>query len=337
MRVPVAYLLALGFGAVVGATELIARYRDKPAAAVWNWPAALYMGVNALASGVLFYLLHSNRLTVPVNLFNGSKILDDLALAGFGAMALFRTSLFTLRVQDSNIAIGPAAVLQVILRVADRETDRERAGPRARKVKDIMRGVSFGPASVALTEHCTKLMQNVTDEERSDLDQEIAALRSKTDISDEAKSYILGLLLMNIVGEDVLAEAVEALGTRIRNPSEDKPEVLSRARELDREDLVPLTNICFALDSRTFADAEIARMVGVVETGDKAAPAAHVLWALLRLRGFFGAEIVSMAIGLVVSTKAGRPVGSESLSAAGFAGSASPASQAQAPSSPTSG
>jgi hypothetical protein len=317
LKIPLAYMLALLFGALVGGTELVSRYRDKPAAALSNWPAVLYMSVNAIASAVLFFLLHTGRLNIPVDVFANSKILDDLALAGFGAMALLRTSLFTIEVARSSIAIGPAAVLQVILRVADRETDRQRAGPRARRVKDIMRGVSFASASVALTEHCARLMQNVSVEERADLDQEIIALRSRADLSDEAKAYVLGLLLMNIVGEDVLQEAVAALGTRIRNPTEDNPAVLSRAGELEPADIGLLWRFCFALDTRERKEKDVIGMQAELK-GLETEGVSGVGLALIVLRTHFGAEIVSMAMGLVISSKTGTRKQSADLSTASF-------------------
>ena len=91
-----------------------------------------------------------------------SPTVAQVLLAGFGTMAFFRTSLFTLRVGEADVAIGPAAVLQVILDAADRACDRFRAGPRSSDVIRIMRGVTFERARIALPLHCFALMQNVS-------------------------------------------------------------------------------------------------------------------------------------------------------------------------------
>ena len=111
-----AYLLAPCFGALVGATELVARYRDKPSAAVSNEPAMLYMAVNAVAALAAFWLVYTDRLGAKAEIFGDHKALNALVIGGFGAMALFRTSIFNLRVRDATVGVGPAAVLQVILR-----------------------------------------------------------------------------------------------------------------------------------------------------------------------------------------------------------------------------
>jgi hypothetical protein len=58
-------------------------------------------------------------------------------------------------------------------------------------------------------------MQNVTEEERSDVADEIESLRS-TQMSDEARTLILGLRLFNVVGAKTLEQAVNALGGTIR-------------------------------------------------------------------------------------------------------------------------
>src|SRR3954451_12528280 len=84
-----AYVLAAAFGGAVGATELVARYRDKPTAALGTVPAGIYMLLNALASLVAFWLLFEGRLAFEIDLFKGHRALNDLLLGGFGAMALF--------------------------------------------------------------------------------------------------------------------------------------------------------------------------------------------------------------------------------------------------------
>ena len=77
-------------GGIVGAGELIPRYRDAPEDVLRTWPTALYVAINAGASVGALGLMHSNGW------FDQSRWVRNL-LAGIGAMAFFRTSHFVVR------------------------------------------------------------------------------------------------------------------------------------------------------------------------------------------------------------------------------------------------
>lgn len=309
LKLVTANLLAFGFGAAVGAAELVARYRDDPAHALKSRPARLYMLVNAVVGWAAFWLIHSGRMPLPTELFRGHPLLNALVLGGFGGMALFRTSFFNVRIRDRDVPIGPAAVLQIILRAADRAVDRLRAGPRADNVRRIMQGVSYERAKAALPSYCYMLMQNVSQEERSDLDQWLLSME-KSEIRDEAKAYYLGLQLMNLVGEEVLERAVNGLGERVKGPPRDEPPVLGLASEIALSDILPLQALCLALQPSPGPDRPIPRSAGELMRFDAAVgePEAQVLIALARLRSDFGAETVSTAIGSYRGRKRSRPV-----------------------------
>ncbi|MCP5110064.1 MAG: hypothetical protein GY953_04440, partial [bacterium] len=52
------WVLAALFGGLVGAGELVSRYRDAPVPAVWNRPAAFYIALNIAASLSAVELIH---------------------------------------------------------------------------------------------------------------------------------------------------------------------------------------------------------------------------------------------------------------------------------------
>jgi hypothetical protein len=297
-----AYLGATVFGMLVGATELVARYRDKPVAPLETVPGLVYIAVNGAASLMLLWFLRTGQISWGTGGVLGPT-LSQVLLAGFGSMALFRTSIFTLRVKETNVAIGPAAVLQVILAAADRACDRLMAGPRARDVKEIMRGVSFAQAKTTLVLHCLALMQNVAADERSQLTQAVSELVTAT-MSDEVKAYNLGLLLMNYVGEDVLRDAVDALGTLIQGPAVDDPPIFAQAGSLAFADMPALISICIALDplTREHDAAGIRDSWLKMEPQLEREPDRNVV-VLARLRRYFGPETLSRAITLLTAGK----------------------------------
>lgn len=212
----VAYALVALIGGSVGYCELLARYRDEPKKATQNLAAALYVIVNVAAAVLALLLIDIFRPDLGTSANDsGQAEAAKILLAGLGAMAFFRTSLFNLKVADKDIPVGPGLILQVLLDVTDRAVDRGRATPRALAVSKVMQGVDFDKAKVSLSAYCFGLMQNVSDTEQTAAGQQIAGLDA-TGISPNVKAQLLGLLMLNIVGEDVLSAAIEALGEDIR-------------------------------------------------------------------------------------------------------------------------
>ena len=205
-------------GALVGIGELVSRYRDAPDRALRTVPAVFYIGVNIAASVAALYLVRVFGWSFGVDGTKNPAVLEwtQVLVAGFGAMALFRSSLFTVRAGDRDIAVGPSSFLQVILSAADRAVDRLRAQARTATVTEIMKGVSYAKAKTALPTYCLALMQNLAEEDQQKLGSALKSLDSFQGIDDHLKILILGLTLMNVVGPDVLTAAVRSLGAEIR-------------------------------------------------------------------------------------------------------------------------
>jgi hypothetical protein len=117
--------------------------------------------------------------------------------------------LFTVRAGDRDIGVGPALFLQILRDAVDREVDRLRARDRVQQVGKLMDGIDYAKASAGLIPYCLTLMQNVPDDEQQKLVHSVKLLDADT-IDPAIKVRILGLFLMNVVGPDVLAEAVGA-------------------------------------------------------------------------------------------------------------------------------
>ena len=136
---------------------------------LYNGPALLYLALNGAASGLALALIRGYGWTFGAAA--GSARWTQLLVAGVGAMALFRTSLFTVRAGDRDIAVGPATFLQIFRDAADREVDRLRARDRSSQVGDLMDGVDYEKASEGLIPYSLALMQNVPDDEQQKLVQ----------------------------------------------------------------------------------------------------------------------------------------------------------------------
>ena len=205
---------AAGLGALVGVSELVARYTDLPEDALTAWPGLLYITVNILAACAAFGLAHYGDL---LNLKDKeSRLLTESLVAGIGAMAFFRSAVFTVRVGSSDVAVGPASILQVIMTAVDRACDRERARPRAEFISRLMNGVSFDAAADILPQFCFSAMQNVSVSDQQLVLEWVKQIKAAKDIGDDQKTLLLGLRLLNIVGTDVLELTINGLGPRIR-------------------------------------------------------------------------------------------------------------------------
>lgn len=208
-------LAALVIGVSVGIAELVARYKDEPLKAITSWPAIVYVLINGAASVAAFVLIL--RFGWKFGISDPSTIgATRVLVAGFGAMALFRSSLFTVRVGSSDVAIGPSSFLAIILVAADRAVDRVRAEDRAEVVAGIIEGITFAKSKIALPLTCFALMQNVPNEEQQRISREIEEIDG-ADVSDYVQMLSLGLTLMNVVGEQALESAIAALGDEIKD------------------------------------------------------------------------------------------------------------------------
>jgi len=206
------YVAAALLGGLVGAGELSSRYRDAPGRALYTRPALFYILLNIAASVAALALARAFGWTFGAGGKPGDATVrwTQVLVAGIGAMALFRTSLFTVRAGDRDIAVGPGSFLQIFREGADRAVDRVRAQARGDVVADLMKGISYPKAFDGLPPYCLALMQNVPDEEQTRLTQSLDVL-DKDDIDESIKVRILGLHLMNVVGPNVLAAAVKSL------------------------------------------------------------------------------------------------------------------------------
>ena len=83
-------------GGLVGAAELISRYRDAPVRAMYNQPAAIYIALNVAASIAALKLIHVYGWKFGIAATGEGLRWAQAGIAGTSAMALFRTSLFTI-------------------------------------------------------------------------------------------------------------------------------------------------------------------------------------------------------------------------------------------------
>jgi hypothetical protein len=140
-------------------------------------------------------------------------------VAGVGAMALFRTSLFMVRAGNQEIGVGPGSILQILRDAADREVDRMRAQSRGQDIAKLMQGLDYNKASEGLVPYCLALMQNVPSDAQEKLEHAVELLTADLTLKDAIKVRILGLHLLNVVGPAVPIAAVDGLRDELKTPN----------------------------------------------------------------------------------------------------------------------
>ncbi len=140
-------------------------------------------------------------------------------VAGFGAMALFRSSFFNVRVGDRDVPVGFNIALQVILTAVDRAVDRLQGLHRhvvvaTRLLRDPLK-LKFADIAIALPSYCFGLLENMTSEEQTATRAQVDKIASNVGnrLKDMDQLRLLYLLLLTVVGEEVLEQAVTHFGT----------------------------------------------------------------------------------------------------------------------------
>jgi hypothetical protein len=221
----------------VGLAELISRYRSNPKYVLRHSLAAwTYIGINAVAGVVALFLIRALDWTFG----QASHVtLWRILVAGFGAIAFFRTSLFVTKIGGSTVGVGPSVVLGSLLDACDREVDRKSAerlsGLIGRESKDL----DPDKVMVALPVLCLALMQNFPSSDQALLGADLSNIRNDKTITREARMQAVVIHLARHLGEEVVKKVL-ANGKLLFAPSPPPAqEVIEQAKRLAVESQPP--------------------------------------------------------------------------------------------------
>ncbi|HVZ06803.1 MAG TPA: hypothetical protein VHC04_02720 [Rhodopila sp.] len=200
----VAFGLAFVLASMVGACELISRYRDNPWMAACSPPGLCYIGANGAAGMIaLYFIRHIGPSTFGLK----DNLIDLAFLSGFGAMVIIRTKLFTLRQPGgTDVAVGPAFAVDTFLAAVNREVDRRRARIRTQVVAEWsrrLRDYDFKDALPIMTGGVSAF-QDLDPAYAARLKDVLKALQDDQqfkDYSSEAKFFWIGFDIMTVFGD----------------------------------------------------------------------------------------------------------------------------------------
>lgn len=213
------------FGSLVGFAEILSRYRDEPLLATLTNAGMSYLAINGIISTVAFVILRR----YPTQIFSGLK--DDLLLtavaAGFGAMAVFRSKLFSFKSSDgTEVPIGPAIVLDTILKMIDHKIDRHRATARQTRVFNSMFDIADFVRTADYVEASLNSFQNLSEDDKRAISEGIKDLKTRTAWPETLKSLALGFVFLTVAGDEnfdlVVSNIKKYLATQ-QNPPQPNP------------------------------------------------------------------------------------------------------------------
>lgn len=203
------YFYAFLLGMVTAFAEIISKFTDEPVQSLKTSAAVFYHLFNGLISAFSlgFLILSGVSISTP---------LDKLKLvlaAGLGSMLIMRSKLFGFKAGGEDISIGPEQVIKVFLNFMEQSIDRVRSRSRIEFVRERLDNVNFDkirPYVLAMV----NARQALSTTDRQKLESDIDGLKNKNLSSDDKedkqlKSYELGFLLLNEMGEDFVDKLVE--------------------------------------------------------------------------------------------------------------------------------
>ena len=220
--------IAGSLAGAVGLAEIVARYRSEPSFALKRLTAWSYILVNVAAGVGALFLVRAFGWTF------GQEDNVDLwraLIAGFGALAIFRSSLFVTKVGEAEVNVGPSQLLTSILDTFDRAIDRK----CATRIAD---GISqkeldeLAPERVisTLPVLCLSMMQNFSTSDQALLASALEKIKKDKDLDDRAKMRATIVQLSKFLGNELVAKVLAGSTSILK--SDPVEEVLSLTREI---------------------------------------------------------------------------------------------------------
>ncbi len=130
------YTFLLGF--ITAFTEILGKFKDEPLRALETIQGFLYHVFNGAVAAFSFYML---QVFDAVALTTEGDRVKAVFFAGLGSMVIMRSKLFTARIDDEDVAIGPEQVIKVFFHFMEQAIDRVRAQARIDLVKTVMKNL----------------------------------------------------------------------------------------------------------------------------------------------------------------------------------------------------
>ena len=203
------YCYTFILGMATAFAEIISKFRDEPIKTLELPHALLYHLLNgAIAAFALKIIV---VFAGPERIANGPEQFKSVVAAGLGSMLIMRSKLFNIKqLGGEDIAFGPEQIVKIYFRFMEAAIDRVRARDRIEFVKKNLGNIN--PAKVfEYSETMLLASQALEEKARQECIQGIQELHTGNlaTLSAKVRSYRLGFLLLNNMGEDFVTKVFE--------------------------------------------------------------------------------------------------------------------------------
>jgi AIG2-like family len=203
------YCYTFILGMATAFAEIISKFRDEPIKTL-RMPHALWYHLlnGAVAAFALKILV---VFSGPERIANGQEQFKSVLAAGLGSMLIMRSKLFNIKqLGGEDISFGPEQIVKIYFRFMEAAIDRLRAQDRIEFVKKNLGNIN--PIKVFdYSETMLLASQALEDQARQQCIQGIQELNTGNlaNLPSKLRSYRLGFLLLNNMGEDFVIKVFE--------------------------------------------------------------------------------------------------------------------------------
>ncbi len=198
--------LALALGMLIALAELVSKFQDEPFKIIASYKTAwLYILLNMGVAGIAFYVL------IKTDFFGKTEVdlIKAAAMAGVGSTMLMRSKFLKVNINGKETAVGPEMIIDVFLDSLERRIDRERALVRKQLVETTMDGIDFDKARDYVITTILASSQTSSEETTKNLIAEAEKITA-SEVDNRDKSYALGYLILDMMGENFLENIFSA-------------------------------------------------------------------------------------------------------------------------------
>jgi len=196
-----AYFYVFLLGGATAFAEIISKFSSEPLKALKTPHAFVY---HLLNGGIAVFALKVLTLYGAANTTELDQ-LKNVVIAGLGSMLIMRSKLFNIKVSGEDVSFGPEQIIKIFFRFMEDAIDRVRARYRIDFVKKTLGNINFN--SVYEYSLTMLMAAQALDEARKEAcRQEIMKIRAGEPEDAQLRSYNLGFILMNEMGEDYVTE-----------------------------------------------------------------------------------------------------------------------------------
>jgi hypothetical protein len=200
-------LIVASLAGFVGLAELLSRYRSDPKYVLGRPLAWVYILINALAGLGALLLIRALGWR-----FGQTQHVDlwRVLVAGFGAIAFFRSSLFVTKIGGTVVGVGPSLVLGAVLDACDRAIDRKSAERLSEMMKpELSKGLDPDKVMAALPVLCLALMQNFPSGDQAQLGADLSNIRNDKTIALDTRMQAVVIQLAKHLGDEVVRHVLK--------------------------------------------------------------------------------------------------------------------------------